>query len=74
MTNNMQTALLLRTIAIIIMIASINLHSSAQTTDVPPAGFDVIILNNGQIIHGKVMEVGIYNLKYKRTDIPDGPV
>jgi len=48
------------------------IHS--QATDVPAAAFDVIVLNNGDIIHGKVMEVGMLLIRYKRTDIPDGPI
>ncbi|MBX2945049.1 MAG: hypothetical protein KF725_04390 [Cyclobacteriaceae bacterium] len=46
----------------------------AQHTDVPPAQFDVIVKNNGEIITAKVMEVGLQSIRYKRTDIPDGPV
>lgn len=46
----------------------------SQTTDVPAAAFDVIVLNNGDIIHGKVVEVGMLLIRYKRTDIPDGPI
>lgn len=46
----------------------------SQTTDVPAAAFDVIVMNNGDIIHGKVMEVGMILIRYKRTDIPDGPI
>ncbi len=37
-------------------------------------GFDVIILHNGEILHGLVKEVGLVVLKYQRTDIPDGPI
>lgn len=40
----------------------------------PVSSFDVIILNDGEIIHGKVVEVGIERIRYQRTDIPDGPV
>jgi len=39
----------------------------------PHAGFDVIILKNGDLIYGLVKEVGIQFIKYQRTDIPDGP-
>lgn len=46
----------------------------SQTTDIPPAQFDVIITNSGDIFYGKVVEVGLLVIKYKRTDIPDGPV
>ncbi len=38
------------------------------------AGFDVIITNDGNIIYGLVKEVDEVFIKYKRTDIPDGPV
>ncbi len=38
------------------------------------AGFDVIIKKNGDIVYGLVQEVGLELIKYKRTDIPDGPV
>ena len=46
----------------------------ATTPDNPLNPFDVIILTNGEIIHGKVVEVGIELIRYQRTDIPDGPV
>lgn len=46
----------------------------SQNTDVPAASFDVIVLNNGDIIHGKVVEVGMVLIRYRRTDIPDGPI
>ncbi|MBX2916120.1 MAG: hypothetical protein KF856_12690 [Cyclobacteriaceae bacterium] len=46
----------------------------AQQTDVPPAQFDVIIKTNGEIITARVLEVGLTLVRYKRTDIPDGPV
>jgi hypothetical protein len=61
----------------LLLFATIILNSLAvrsQATDVPPAGFDVIITNNGDIIYGKVVEVGLILIKYKRTDIPDGPI
>lgn len=38
------------------------------------AGFDVIITVDGNIIYGLVKEVDEVFIKYKRTDIPDGPV
>ncbi|MEP6844990.1 MAG: hypothetical protein ABI861_03275 [Panacibacter sp.] len=38
------------------------------------AGFDVIILKNGDIVYGLVKEVGLELIKYQRTDIPDGPI
>lgn len=38
------------------------------------AGFDVIILKNGDLVYGLVKEVGLTEIKYQRTDIPDGPV
>jgi hypothetical protein len=44
----------------------------AQETGTASAQFDVIIKNNGDIIYGKVTEVTL--VKYKRTDIPDGPL
>ncbi len=46
----------------------------AQQTNVPPAEFDVIIKTNGDIITARVIEVGLKTIRYKRTDIPDGPV
>lgn len=46
----------------------------AQQTNVPPAEFDVIVKTNGEIITARVMEVGLKTIRYKRTDIPDGPV
>ncbi len=42
--------------------------------EVASADFDVIILKNADIIYGKVMEVTPEWIKYKRTDIPDGPI
>ncbi len=48
--------------------------SGATPGENPVNSFDVIILNNGEIIHGKVVEVGIERIRYQRTDIPDGPV
>ncbi|TCO09828.1 outer membrane beta-barrel protein [Natronoflexus pectinivorans] len=52
------------------------LESHAQVTDVRPAGFDVIVKTNGEIVYGKVIEVSRTQelVRYKRTDIPDGPV
>lgn len=41
---------------------------------VPPAAFDVIILRNGDLVYGLVQEVGPLIVRYKRTDIPDGPI
>lgn len=38
------------------------------------AGFDVMIKTNGDFVYGLVQEVGPYQIRYKRTDIPDGPV
>ena len=49
-------------------------NGASQTTSNYNSGFDVIVLNNGNIIHGKVVEVGLYLVRYKRTDIPDGPI
>ncbi len=37
-------------------------------------GFDVIITNDGNIVYGLVKEVDELYIKYKRTDIPDGPI
>ncbi len=54
---------------------SMSIQSSyPQSTDSFAAEFDVIVLNNGSIIHGKVVEVGLQLIRYKRTDIPDGPI
>ncbi len=36
--------------------------------------FDVIIKKNGELINGLVTEVDMQYIKYKRTDIPDGPI
>ena len=38
------------------------------------AGFDVIIKRNGDLVYGLVQEVGPVIIRYKRTDIPDGPI
>jgi hypothetical protein len=38
------------------------------------AGFDVIIKKNGDLVYGLVKEVDALTIKYKRTDIPDGPL
>jgi hypothetical protein len=46
----------------------------AQETGTPTAAFDVIIKINGDILYGKVVEVTTDMVKYKRTDIPDGPI
>lgn len=48
--------------------------SYAQDTGVPAAAFDVMVMNNGDIIYGKVVEVNMHLIRYKRTDIPDGPI
>lgn len=42
----------------------------------PPGNtaFDVIIKKNGELVYGLVKEVGETLIKYKRTDIPDGPI
>lgn len=56
------------------LILFLPLALSAQETGTPPAQFDVIIKTNGDIIYGKVTEVTFDLVKYKRTDIPDGPI
>ncbi len=50
------------------------LFGQAQTQPAATNTFDVIIKKNGEIINGLVMEVDLQQIKYKRTDIPDGPV
>ena len=35
---------------------------------------DIIVLNNGEEIEAKVLEVGLSEVKYKKCDNPDGPV
>lgn len=45
-----------------------------DTVHAPNAGFDVIIKRNGDLVYGLVLEVGQTLIRYKRTDIPDGPV
>jgi hypothetical protein len=56
------------------LILILPLALSAQETGTPSAQFDVIIKSNGDIIYGKVIEVTFELVKYKRTDIPDGPL
>ncbi|MBL7870745.1 MAG: outer membrane beta-barrel protein [Cyclobacteriaceae bacterium] len=58
----------------LILLLIFPLTLSAQETGTPPAHFDVIIKINGDIIYGMVTEVTFDLVKYKRTDIPDGPV
>lgn len=58
----------------LILILSLPVVAIAQDYGTPPAQFDVIIKTNGDIIYGKVTEVTFDLVKYKRTDIPDGPV
>ncbi|MBD3748493.1 MAG: hypothetical protein IE931_03260 [Sphingobacteriales bacterium] len=50
-----------------------SLTSFAQEV-APSAKFDVIIKKDGSIIYGLVKEVGLLEIKYQRTDIPDGPI
>lgn len=45
-----------------------------ESTDKAVAKFDVIIKTNGEIIYGLVKEVSATEIKYQRTDIPDGPI
>lgn len=65
------------------LLASTSAIGQARDTALPPplptlpqynAGFDVIIKNNGEIVHGLVKEVSPLYVYYKRTDIPDGPI
>jgi len=73
-TNPMKTILLkIRLILLIGLFGFIGIIQ-AQNTDVTAADFDVIVKKNGEIIHGKVMEVNLELIRYKRTDIPDGPI
>lgn len=70
----MQKLYFKRVIIALFVILSFSSLSFAQVTDVPPAGFDVIVKKSGEIVHGKVVEVSLYLVRYKRTDIPDGPI
>ena len=64
----------MKRVFLILLMTTVFDYVTSQETREYDCGFDVIILNNGNIIHGKVVEVGLYLVKYKRTDIPDGPV
>jgi hypothetical protein len=66
--------LLYKLITISIIFCTITVVARAQQTDVPPAQFDVLVKVNGEIITARVIEVGIKTVRYKRTDIPDGPI
>lgn len=57
-----------------ILLCGITVVAQAQQTDIPPAQFDVIVKVNGEIITARVLEVGLKTIRYKRTDIPDGPI
>ncbi len=51
------------------------MHNPQQSSPMQyNAGFDVIIKLNGEIIYGLVKEIDPFYVKYKRTDIPDGPI
>lgn len=63
-----------RVFVALFIVFSFSVFSFAQSTDVPPAEFDVIVKKSGEIVHGKVVEVSLNLVRYKRTDIPDGPV
>jgi hypothetical protein len=41
---------------------------------IPLHAQDTLVKRNGEKIAGKVLEVGITELKYKRADAPDGPL
>lgn len=58
---------------LIFIFCGLSLPSFAQEV-APPAKFDVIIKKDGSIIYGLVKEVGLLEIKYQRTDIPDGPI
>ncbi|TDH28545.1 hypothetical protein EXU57_00250 [Segetibacter sp. 3557_3] len=69
------------TIAFVLTSGKTHAQTSQKPLDSLPAavktsnsGFDVIILHNGEILHGLVKELGLQVIKYQRTDIPDGPV
>ena len=34
---------------------------------------DIIVLNNGDIVRSKVIEIGQHEIKYKKASNPDGP-
>jgi hypothetical protein len=59
---------------ILLLLVGITQPVAAQHIGVAPAEFDVIVKTNGEIITGKVIEVGIRSIRFKRTDIPDGPI
>lgn len=44
----------------------------AQTSNA--THFDVIVRQDGTIVTGKILEVGLFSIKYQRLDMPDGPV
>ncbi len=67
----MQKIYLLIFIALFVVSAQV---TYSQSSAVPAAAFDVMVLKNGDIIYGKVVEVGMHLVRYKRTDIPDGPI
>lgn len=58
---------------LLLWIVGLPLLGHAQQTQTPQT-FDVIILKNGKLIYGLVKEVGLTNIRYQRTDIPDGPI
>ncbi|MDP4271998.1 MAG: hypothetical protein Q8909_18030 [Bacteroidota bacterium] len=74
MNSTIRQNRIFKSLFVLTLLLFLSVSTNAQVTDVPPAGFDVIITNTGKIIHGKVTEVGLYVIRYKRTDIPDGPV
>ncbi|MDJ1501491.1 outer membrane beta-barrel protein [Xanthocytophaga agilis] len=63
---------ILKSVLVSLMFIS-TMMSYAQSQPVSNS-FDVIIKKNGDIVYGLVTEVDLQYVKYKRTDIPDGPI
>ena len=80
MKRTLTFLLLMFTAVLGLSIPAYSQEPPARDTAKPPllpvynAGFDVIIKKNGEIVYGLVEEVGLQLIKYKRTDIPNGPV
>jgi hypothetical protein len=73
-TNNFDSMQKIYLLIFMLLLVGSTPVTYSQSSAVPAAAFDVMVLNNGEIIYGKVVEVGQHLVRYKRTDIPDGPI
>ena len=71
--NNFLTLLLIASISLVSFSAANDLSNNPATTASIGNDCDQIILRTGDIINGKVIEIGTTEIKYKNCDHLDGP-